>query len=86
MGTLQSLAIGQRHSVCSKRGKISKTHFFACLSLGTPGSTLCLQPSERTQFFVDNRFTVSSFLCGVGVSITRDRIYKSYSLLIQFYP
>jgi len=31
MGTLQSLAIGQRHSVCSKRGKISKTHFLCWL-------------------------------------------------------
>jgi len=26
------------------------THFFVCLSVGIPGPTLCLQPSERTQF------------------------------------
>ena len=27
------------------------THFFACLMGEIPGSTLCAQPSERTQFF-----------------------------------
>ena len=36
------------------------THFFACLSTGFRGPTLCVQPSERTQFLL---FELSKHQC-----------------------
>ena len=74
-------------TLCVWDSKTHQTHTFCGVcGMSVWGPTLCPQPSERTQFFMGNRFTISSFLHSAGVSITRDRIHKPYSLQIQFKP